>query len=278
MAVENLIVGMFTQNSPRCLLPDDPQARLNQLEQGMNTAFGLLPAAANSAPDSTLRIFTVPEYFFRRDPTRSEQAKRSTAYSADEKNFLMHGLRNLSLTLPNLLIIGGSILWVDPEGGAVFVRNTVPVHHNGNRIHFYEKKNECGELEKFETVPQMPYVFKPGSRSGVFTCLGLRCGLETCMDHQIGQLRTEEQYNLDLQFIIANTVTLETRNVQVQPRGYVIHCDVGAYGCNVYKNPFDAGRDRIEQTDGERSAAFTQPRKVGSYHQLHGLYYLPWPA
>src|SRR5690606_9878861 len=109
------------------------------------------------------------------------------------------------------------VLWIDSTTGSVFVRHSMFVFLNGTLIHTYEKKNDCNELQQFERAPTMPLVFQPGVTAGLFATQGLSCGLETCVDHDLGQLRQDGAIDLDLQIVLSNTVTIRTSSVRVQP-------------------------------------------------------------
>ena len=289
MPVNRLIVGMLTQDSPARGAPDGVNDRINQLRAGMREAFQLipapppLPAAPGAAappaepPGSTLRIFLAPEYFFRKNVERCRQAEASTAYTTAEKNAICTALQGMSRELDNLLIIGGSILWRDDSLGSAMarnsatVRNSLPIYYAGTLIHTYDKRNACRELYDFEDWPKLPYAFKTGAVPGVFDCATLSCGIETCLDHEKGQLKGEGVRDRDLHFIVSNTVTLSSDNVVAQPQGYVLHCNAGAGGGKVYQRPFGLDNGRIDRTDHERATASTNNLSVSIFH-------LPWPA
>lgn len=148
-------------------------------------------------------------------------------------------------------MIGGSVFWVDPDRG-VFIRHSIPIFHSGRRIYVYEKKRDCGELQSFETVPNLPYLFRPGVVPGMFACQGLSRGVETCIDHDNAQLRADGARDLDLQIVISNTVTIRPSSVRVAGHGYLLHCNAGQFGPRIYQNPFDQSGEVTATTPGVR--------------------------
>ena len=117
------------------------------------------------------------------------------------------------------------------------------VAHNGVLLLEYDKRNDCVELQKFET--DLGYKFMPGTVHGTFTCDGLQCGIETCIDHDCGQLKADGGANLDLHIVISNTVSIKPANVAAAPHGFLLHCDAATgrlasmgLGNSVFYPPF----------------------------------------
>lgn len=286
MPTNRLLVGMFSQNSPEEGIADDVQSRIAQLRQGIQAAFDLAltwpppppprmpgappPPPPLPLPGKTLRIFLAPEYFFRKNINRCRQARASTAYSEQEMNIIRSNLQSLSRSYHNFLLIGGSVFWAESISFTVFIRHSVFVFHSGHLLKEYEKKNDCGELKDFETVPNQWHLFKPGRVDGMFTCSDLNCGIETCLDHDKAQLRQDGASDLDLQFVVSNTVTIRPSSVRTNGLGYVLHCNAGNFGCKIYQNPFDPSGEVGRGTPGVGYASANNIRLA--------LFSLPWPA
>jgi predicted amidohydrolase len=274
MPITRIRVMMMTQDSPIVNVPDDIPSRVQQLQNGFATARGFMPVpvvlpgvvpAPPPPPGDLLRIYLAPEYFFRKNWQQTQAAKAISAYSEAEKTAVANHLQQFSRQLGGSLVIAGSVFWVPAALGSWQIRNTVLIYYNGNLLLEYDKRNDCGELRPWELG--LPYRFIPGATPGMFNVQGLSCGVETCVDHEVGQLRRQDgQNNLDLQIIVSNTVTVKPTSVAVQPRGYILHCNAGQFGTNVYQNPFD--------TDGR----ITAPQRQADAQLRHAHFDLPWPA
>lgn len=280
---DRIVVGMTSQDSPYSnALADDVGSRLTQLSQALDAAFGLLPTPVPQPPlaggppppppmpGSTLRVFLAPEYFFRKRVAACEAAGISTAYSRVEKDRIVAEMQVMSRRLHNLLLIGGSVLWIDDATGSVLVRHSVFAFHAGRLVKTYEKRSDCNELRPFESVPRMAYAFRPGQADGMFAAAGLNFGLETCIDHDLGQLRSDGARLLDVQVVISNTVAVNPHNVVTHGLGYVLHCNAGPFGCRVYQDPCRAG-DEITQAHGALACVRVNNNRMACLS-------IPWPA
>jgi hypothetical protein len=241
---KELLVGMYNVDGANRSPSDNWQMRLQELRIAMHQAFGLpvpnlypppAPPALGAAPQPlpTLRIFLAPEYFFRKNWARSQAANFPTAYNEGEWFSIRDGLLQLSQLYQNLLLIGGSVFWLPESSGRLVkkalhverapIRHSIVVAHAGNLVLIYDKKNDCMELQQFET--NLYYRFMPGVMAGTFTCDGLQCGVETCLDHDMRQLAKDGAANLDLQIIVSNTVLVKPQNVIANNTGFVLHCN-----------------------------------------------------
>lgn len=293
MPPTELHVGMMRQNSPLTIGADDVNTRLHQLRQGMREAFALpLPAPPVPPPPPLnvpppvfdgvnpplpppppvqariLRIFMAPEYFFRKNWANCQHNNILTAYTAAEKNTIYAALARLSRPNQNFLLIGGSILWHDnyPMNMPI-IRHSVPIFYSGQLVCDYEKKNDCAELQPFEVqVDNRNFRFSPGRTSGYFLCDGLRCGIETCVDHGCRQLRRDRHDALDLHFIVSNSVTVQRQNAAAHARGYIIQADAANFGLKVYHDPFD--------WNNQIGAA----NRSNNLNLTRALFRLAWPA
>jgi hypothetical protein len=259
---KELLVGMCNLDGPIRIPSDNWQMRLQDLRNAMDQAFGLpvpnlysppapLALGPAPAPPPTLRIFLAPEYFFRKNRGRSQAASIPTTYTQGEWFGIQDGLLQLSQRYANLLLMGGSVFWLPESRGRLVkkalhierapIRHSIVVAHAGNLLLIYDKKNDCNELYQFET--NLYYQFMPGMVAGTFTCDGLQCGVETCVDHATGQLAKDGAANLDLQIIVSNTVAVHTPNVVANNTGFVLHCNANSsvltgVGTDVYYHPF----------------------------------------
>ena len=86
-------------------------------------------------------------------------------------------------------------------------------------------------------------------------------------DDDVVQLSTVTR---ELKGFITNTVTIHISSVRAQPRGYILHCNAGPFGCRVYQNPFDQSGN-VDGTTPGAGYASAQNGRVG-------LFDLPWPA
>jgi predicted amidohydrolase len=266
MPISRLQVFMVTQNSPDVNLADDVASRLQQLQNGFATARALPghAAAPLAAPGTLLTVYLAPEYFFRKYCQQAKTSRVISAYTEDDKDAATAAMQLFSQQTSSLLM-AGSVFWVPSALGGWQVRNTIFIYYRGVLVLTYDKRNDCAELRDWEL--ELPYRFVPGNTRGTFAVDGLNCGVETCVDHQVGQLRRREGLdNLDLQFVISNTTTIHRTSVAAHGRGYIIHCNAGIFGTNVYQNPFDG--------DGSIGA----PQRSADARLQHAFFDLPWPA
>lgn len=266
---------MITQNSNKLSAPDNIRSRVVQLQSGLATAraFGppvpppfIQPNTIPAAPPRILKIYLAPEYLFRKHYKRSEGSGKITAYSQEEKDYAVNALQHMSRQGGGCLVIGGSVFWTPPAlGNFKPIRHTIYVFYDGQLLLEYDKRNDCGELWDFEL--SRGYKFMPGARLGAFAVDGLNCGIETCVDHGLGQLKNDAVRNLDLQFIVSNTVTVKPAFIVAKRQGYVLHCNAIVGGAAIYRYPFDAG-----------TRILGPPLCWGDVHGSNAFFDLPWPA
>jgi hypothetical protein len=265
---------MITQNSNKVNVPDNIRSRAAQLQSGFAIARNLGPPVAPAfvqqgvipaPPPRLLKIFIAPEYFFRKHQKRSELSGKTTAYSEEDKNYATNAMQHLSRQAAGCLVIGGSVFWTPPSIGKFKpIRHTIFVYFDGQLLLEYDKRNDCGELWDFEL--SRGYKFMAGAKRGTFAVDGLNCGLETCLDHELGQLKNDAVRNLDLQIVISNTVAIRPSNIVAKVQGYILHCNAIIGGASVYR-PFDVG-NRI-----------TDPMlRWADVNISNAFFDLPWPA
>jgi hypothetical protein len=232
---------------------DDIKIRLRDFEMKVVEVMRL--GDAHQVAGEPLMIFLAPEYYFRKDRKRSEAAGVVSAYTAAEFKSVCEGLKTLSKTVKNFLVVGGSVFYVSDEK-KLTVRHSVPIYYNGDQITpLYDKRNDCVELAKYEV--DLGYTWKPGDAKGTFKIntkntagqkVTLNCGIETCVDQDKGELQ-KTQKDLDLDIIVSNTVSFT--KPAAKATGYVLHCNASQTGVGpgnfVYKTPFKA-TDKVAAT------------------------------
>lgn len=229
-----VLVGMWSKDGYTKCSSDEWKVRFSDLQKQMIVAFAMGP---KTPPADALHVFLAPEYYFRKDRNRSQTDGRVTAYSKDEFTEICNALKAQSRTLRSLLLIGGSVMWISDERKRR-VRHTVPIYHDGREVLLYDKRNDCLELAAYER--NLGFEWKPGTVSGSFTIGGLKCGIETCVDQDKGELR-KLGTDFDLHIIISNTVTVT--KPAIKAGGFLLHCnavqnDRPPPGNYVYGAPF----------------------------------------
>lgn len=95
-------------------------------------------------------LFTAAEWFFRRP---------YAPYSAADKEKIINGVRSLSSTHPNMLIVPGSILWGgENEQGLATLNNTGIAVMNGRLLHTTNKFGEGMDIESYKYPLKTAYV------------------------------------------------------------------------------------------------------------------------
>ena len=205
-----ITVVMNCKNGNTHFQHDDWEHRYEALQMECQIGFHMGP---RNLPPDTLNVFLVPEYYFRKTGTDI-----LSAYSDKEFKSICAALKNQSRLIPNFLLIGGSIFWTPKD--KKIVRHTVPIYHAGREILLYDKRNNCDELNTFER--NAGYRWQKGTASGRFTVDGLRCGIETCVDQDYGELAKGGR-DLHLHCIVSNMTVVA--HPAAAPTGFVLHCN-----------------------------------------------------
>ncbi|WP_425261085.1 hypothetical protein ACPOLB_09435 [Rubrivivax sp. RP6-9] len=246
-----LNIGLYCKNG--WMENDDSVAhRLQDLSDAIDTAFDTIGPTVPvpvGAPALPLNIFVAPEYLFKKNDHRCKTGNQISSYTVDEKDQILAALGTLSASRPNFLLIGGSVFWYEALQKKHWwnkqprdeVHNTVAVFHDGNLLLSYDKMNDCGELSPEIPAEAKKQTFVRGLQHGLFTCDGLQCGVETCLDHDKGELHAAGT-NLDIHFVASNTVSVTASKVACGAGGLVIQANAcpprQAFGNNVYVHPF----------------------------------------
>jgi len=219
-------VGLYAKNGWK-EANDGIVHRISDLDTAIDTAFTTLapsvPVPAGGPVTSTL-----------------------SAYSEADKDTLRAEFGRLSQKKTNFLLVPGSVFWkldiakkhVWSKKKQAEIRNTTFAYHDGNELFAYDKMNDCGELSAKIPEESKKCRFVAGLAFGVFDCDGLRVGLETCLDHDKGMLKKNDE-KLDLHIISSNTVSYTPAHRSVKSGGYVLHANAlqQAFGCNIYGHP-----------------------------------------
>ncbi len=247
----NLIVGM-TYNDYYKHTARDPITLISQLKILLNRTL----QAHQTQGD--LYIFMAPEFYFAKTGAPGQRY-----FNKNQKEQIIEKLLPLSRQRQYMLFIPGSILWKKGKE----VRNTVPVIYRGNLIVAHDKLVRGGEVNPDE---QGAYKYKMGSKPCYFEIPNdvtngpgpIRCGLEVCMEHDLGILAryakpTGKQYpdindNASLQkksrkeiakntfnadahklffhLVTANTVSYRDQHEATKNGGYFIRCSATESG------------------------------------------------
>jgi predicted amidohydrolase len=219
-------VGLYAKNGWK-EANDGIVHRISDLDTAIDTAFTTLapsvPVPAGGPVTSTL-----------------------SAYSEADKDTLRAEFGRLSQKKTNFLLVPGSVFWkldiakkhVWSKKKQAEIRNTTFAYHDGNELFAYDKMNDCGELSAKIPEESKKCRFVAGLAFGVFDCDGLRVGLETCLDHDKGMLKKNDE-KLDLHIISSKTVSYTPAHRSVKSGGYVLHANAlqQAFGCNIYGHP-----------------------------------------
>jgi hypothetical protein len=197
-----------------------------------------------------LFIFVAPEYYFKRTLTqrcltKGERDRTRTAMSA------------LAQTMPNLLLIPGTVAWRKPLDKKAYKKATQRMEtrvamggytgatnlpkptspyigkgkatgdaayntaylYMGDRIMKYHKMEDAVELAADDTGA----VFVPGDGNNVFTVSGLKIGVEICADHASHHLKQA----FDIHIVTSATVGRKDAHVMAKDGGLYIRADSG---------------------------------------------------
>lgn len=242
-------VGLYAKNGWK--EPNDAIVqRIADLDAAIDTAFTTLaptvPVPAGGPFTSTLWVFVAPEYMFKKNNQNCVASNTVSAYSEADKDALRAEFVRLSQAKPNFLLVPGSVFWkldiakkhLWSKKKKAEIRNTTFAYHDGNELFAYDKMNDCGELSPEIPEESKKCRFVAGLSFGVFDCDGLRVGLETCLDHDKGMLKKNDE-KLDLHVISSNTVSYTPAHRSVKAGGYVLHANAlqQAFGCSIYPHP-----------------------------------------
>lgn len=244
---QRILVAMYCKDGYSRHRSDSAHERIKDLRQRATSAFAMLAGREGPPPADALKIMLVSEFYFRKDRRRTERQGKGTAYSQESFDLVCLELRTLSATMPNFLVVGGSILWTPNDG--MQTRSTVPIYHNGQELMLYEKRVDASELSIAER--NLGFTWQPGKLKGSFNLGELRCGIETSTDHEMGELR-KLSHSFDLQIIVSNTVGL--KNPATRVGGFVLHCNAAQSDRvntnSLYQHPFNVNDKVTGLTSG----------------------------
>jgi hypothetical protein len=107
-----------------------------------------------------------------------------------------------------------------------FGRNTAFVLDRGERLFEYFKRTDFHEILRADQLCD-PIFFLRGARKGAFELHAgnerLQCGIEICLDHNVGYLRHTTLMERDLHFVTSAHVANIATNVMLKEDGYLVH-------------------------------------------------------
>jgi hypothetical protein len=278
-------------------LDDDARTRIQRLIGVMIKAEEKISRIGDN--DNTLKIFTVPEFYFRPD------RKESLSYNYSEYKAIRNVLEETISDHGNFahwLIIPGTIMWKTDDsspkhapttaGDTVYFNSAVYMYFNSLWYAAYDSgKIEKIEASKLDGIPtgrhagdfavpgkltpaqkakrksaseMFPkYLTYPQKDKHVFMAAGIQFGLDICMEHSFGVI-PKNPTRAELQKIgryrVTRNVVLRQNQKRVQ-----VHLLI-AEGMNIREESVAAIEGGyILRNDGGGSIPFTESRKITGY-------------
>lgn len=222
---------------------DDVQLRLNNLNARIHQANGEVGTRGTD-----FGIFIAPEYYFRLKEYRAlnldensqklrysddVELNKYRTYSKAQHDKVIASLKAVSKACPKLLIVPGTIFWLEEisslgpfRAAAKKAHNTAPIFFNGKSF-IYHKQKDAAEISRQER--EMGIKFDQGDRDGTFSFSGIpnvQFGVEICADHNNEVLKTTcAAHPVDVQLLTSCGATPLTQGLAVRQGGYVVHAD-----------------------------------------------------
>jgi hypothetical protein len=177
--------------------PDDARIRLKRLAAVVTQARHEI---ANGMHDdrNTLKVFMVPEFYFRPDPTASP-FYRSATYYYDHAMKVLEEMNTMFVhpEFRDWLFVLGSVMWNWSAGGNITYRNSAPyvVGDKVDSLRIVEKAVpsrldgvpnpyvDIKGMERYDREYEIIFADWSSRRGHVFDIDGVTCGLEVCLDH-----------------------------------------------------------------------------------------------
>jgi hypothetical protein len=239
-----------------------------------------------------LFIFVAPEYYFKRTLTQRCLTK-------DERDQTRAAMSALAQSMPNLLLIPGTIMWRKPLDKKAYEKATQRMKtrvaiggytgatelpkpaspligkskvkgdaayntaylYMGDRVMKYHKMEFAGELAAEDTGA----VFVPGDGNNVFTVSGLKIGVEICADHASHHLKQP----VDIHIVTSATVSRNDAHVMAKHGGLYIRADSGS--AEITK----VDRDADQPLTAAPNAAVTTPQ-IGADGAMDEVFRRRW--
>lgn len=270
VAATHALVGMYAPKIGFLHLVDHDniQEKLvilgNRLEQTKTQFFEKYVEAIEGVDDHYIKVFMVPEYFFR----KNDWTATPTPFSEEDKDDIVARLRDLSADYPDVLLIPGTIFHCSdatphvnvaaPENLAVgdgadfdrvvvqdghLVKNEAPILWDGAVYTWSRKHRDAAELPAAERG-DYAYEYRPATVHTVCQFqfpddLMIRCGLEICQDHATARLKHVKGNvrDLHIQFIISAGTNAYPKNAVTPVNGLIFRCDGGSVACSRERGP-----------------------------------------
>jgi hypothetical protein len=225
--VQHLVIASWRIKTLPCVFDDESiESKIARYRTKANAVVGQMEAEAQRHGIASPRlIFLAPEHLFRR--SRAEMALHQ-----GQKDQLMGALKEISGNHRDAMIIPGTVVWRAETAYAKLLRrrfearNTAFVFQHGSILHQYNKHTDAGELTEAERHDS---TYRAGQKLGVFTCWGLRFGLEICNDHAhstlLTQIAAKKQMPVDVHLILSSTIANKPGKMAARDGGLVVHAD-----------------------------------------------------
>ncbi len=149
------------------------RARITVLQGKIREAYDYYLIQNANFGGTALGVFVGTEFYFT--------GSGGQPYAAENKATMYNAMQDLSKSLPNMLIMPGTIVWRN----AGKVSNTAATFLNGTKVHEYDKKNWGGELGG---------EFQPGAadQSQSFSIGNITFAIDICQD--VNMAMAKQQY------------------------------------------------------------------------------------
>jgi hypothetical protein len=208
-------------------------------------------AADFKAPAKSFIICTAPEFYFK--------DRKGVPYSGPDMIHLMEHMKTKMPARADTMILPGTIWWwtstnknpLDFTTTKPVIHNTLPVLLNKKYIHTWQKEklsdidglwDNCQqwdrknkEVKAVLNKTQVP-VFEQKLDGLTF-----KVGLEICLDHDYGILKSKAPKDLDIHILIACGMPADPAKIAARDGGVFLRCD-GSIGKTQYAHGVDYAR------------------------------------
>ena len=285
------LVGMFAPAVDYLALVDQDNvdtklANLkNRLSQTKGTFFDPYADAIEQAGKTCVKIFMVPEYYFRNNGWNATP----TSLTETQRDAIITALEALSgeAAYEDVLIVAGTILFHSDGDQGVnvakgdninqvdghlddteskqgrLVKNVAPILYAGSLLTECRKHRDQKELPDAERATyQYEYLVPTGATVCRFEIpdTGVLCGAEICQDHTTGRLKAVMGNTRDrhIQFVISAGALVKHASTVTRKNGVVFRCDGGAIACNRPRAPMP-----VQQRQDFLHGAVAVTKRVG---------------
>lgn len=207
-------------------------------------------------------IFLAPEYYFNWTETGQAASKQSSEeqgktwklapYTREKRDQVVEGLRELSRSYPEMVLIPGTIVWYDAHDG-----RSKPALHNSAYVFRNGQELKSGDLARYDKaavdyeqthLATTKYEWTSGGIPRFdFEHKGLQCRLAICADAGL-TLRGEsdnEKDKIDLQLIVASKFGQKSKP-DTHIGGWCVHADGDGWSTAIQRSiTQDQGREAV---------------------------------